>query len=416
MSVLDKMSKEIEQEAKLPYEEKKKVSSAVIVYRDIDKKPYYEIKYKEINSCDYDIGYGSYDLSNVIKWLNECFEFCNESKTCTNDILKQILEEIENEAMTNKEIGRKQCEGMARAMNIVRSHMDDSSSDEKCPENNHAFVVKNMTAEQFKELTKNQNSFKKAMERFNRNKGCMVYEVDSNAMEDAKPVSREFLEECAEVARKYRKDTEDNKCSDCSRRKWYQIGYRDGENINTEKIKAINKEMEDYLFEKYCIEGFDEVLDGIFKKYLDLSKDSNGKTNENCMDDELKNKIKDIKEADGFVSISDLVDRFVDVDEYYHHEPWNLRQIIANIDILIPVKKEDLIGDNWIPVEERLPNQNGVYNVTRLIDDAFISNSAYFDGQDTWHNDNRVNHARPYLTDIVAWQSLPKQYKPKKQD
>ena len=73
-------------------------------------------------------------------------------------------------------------------------------------------------------------------------------------------------------------------------------------------------------------------------------------------------------------------------------------------------------SDDWIPVEERLPNQNGVYNVTRLIDDAFISDSAYFDGQDTWHNDNRVNHARPYLTDIVAWQPLPKQYKPKKQD
>ena len=73
-------------------------------------------------------------------------------------------------------------------------------------------------------------------------------------------------------------------------------------------------------------------------------------------------------------------------------------------------------NDNWIPVEERLPNQNGVYNVTRLIDDAFISDSVYFDGQDTWHNDNRVNHARPYLTDIVAWQPLPKQYKPKKQD
>ena len=71
-------------------------------------------------------------------------------------------------------------------------------------------------------------------------------------------------------------------------------------------------------------------------------------------------------------------------------------------------------NDNWIPVEERLPNQNGVYNVTRLIDDAFISDSAYFDGQDTWHNDNRVNHARPYLTDIVAWQPLPEQYKTKK--
>ena len=65
---------------------------------------------------------------------------------------------------------------------------------------------------------------------------------------------------------------------------------------------------------------------------------------------------------------------------------------------------------DWIPVEERLPNQNGVYNVTRLVDDAFISDSAYFDGQDTWHSDDRVNHTRPYLTDIVAWQPLPEPY------
>ena len=71
-------------------------------------------------------------------------------------------------------------------------------------------------------------------------------------------------------------------------------------------------------------------------------------------------------------------------------------------------------NDDWIPCSERLPNQNGVYNVTRLIDDAFISDSAYFDGQNTWHNDNRVNHARSYLTDIVAWQPLPEPYKPKK--
>lgn len=71
------------------------------------------------------------------------------------------------------------------------------------------------------------------------------------------------------------------------------------------------------------------------------------------------------------------------------------------------------VNNDWIPCSERLPNQNGVYNVTRLIDDAFISDSAYFDGQDTWHNDNRVNHARSYLTDIVAWQPLPEPYKPK---
>ena len=41
------------------------------------------------------------------------------------NVLEKILEEIEHEIMKNKEVGRKQCEGMARAMNIIRSHMDD---------------------------------------------------------------------------------------------------------------------------------------------------------------------------------------------------------------------------------------------------------------------------------------------------
>lgn len=42
------------------------------------------------------------------------------------NVLEKIFEEIEHEAMTNKEIGRKQCEGMARAMNIVSSHLNDA--------------------------------------------------------------------------------------------------------------------------------------------------------------------------------------------------------------------------------------------------------------------------------------------------
>lgn len=89
------------------------------------------------------------------------------------NILEKILEEIEHEIMTNKEVGRKQCEGMARAMNIIRKYTDEKT------------------------------------------------------------------------------------------------------NINISMIAAINKEMEDYLFEKYCVEGFDEELDRIFKKYLELGKDTN---------------------------------------------------------------------------------------------------------------------------------------------
>lgn len=48
------------------------------------------------------------------------------------NVLEKILEEIENEAMTNKEIGRHQCKGMARAMNIIRSHMDEIPKCGKC--------------------------------------------------------------------------------------------------------------------------------------------------------------------------------------------------------------------------------------------------------------------------------------------
>lgn len=40
------------------------------------------------------------------------------------NVLEKILEEIEHEIMTNKEVGRKQSEGMARAMNIIRLHMN----------------------------------------------------------------------------------------------------------------------------------------------------------------------------------------------------------------------------------------------------------------------------------------------------
>lgn len=50
------------------------------------------------------------------------------------NVLEKILEEIEHEIMTNKEVGRKQSEGMARAMNIIRSHMEEGK-DTNVPSN-----------------------------------------------------------------------------------------------------------------------------------------------------------------------------------------------------------------------------------------------------------------------------------------
>lgn len=40
------------------------------------------------------------------------------------EVLQNILEELEHEILENKEIGRKQCEGIAMAINIIRSHID----------------------------------------------------------------------------------------------------------------------------------------------------------------------------------------------------------------------------------------------------------------------------------------------------
>mgnify|MGYP000227703830 FL=1 len=75
------------------------------------------------------------------------------------------------------------------------------------------------------------------------------------------------------------------KCNNCSRCEWYRIGYRDGGRINVENVKSINKEMEDYLFVKYCVEGFDEELDKIFNKYLVLCGDADVSSNYKSIED-----------------------------------------------------------------------------------------------------------------------------------
>lgn len=66
----------------------------------------------------------------------------------------------------------------------------------------------------------------------------------------------------------------------------------------------------------------------------------------------------------------------------------------------------------WIPINERKPNSCGVYIVARWFIDGcrrmILTDACYYDGSNTWHDDTRVNHSRPYLTDkIVAWMPLP---------
>lgn len=50
--------------------------------------------------------------------------------------LEKVLEEIRNEIIHNTEIGKEQSDGMVKAMNIIRKHMNDGwiSIDERLPE------------------------------------------------------------------------------------------------------------------------------------------------------------------------------------------------------------------------------------------------------------------------------------------
>jgi hypothetical protein len=42
--------------------------------------------------------------------------------------------------------------------------------------------------------------------------------------------------------------------------------------------------------------------------------------------------------TDDTIPIKDLVKRFIKMDKYRNGQPWNIRQILANIDIIIPVE------------------------------------------------------------------------------
>lgn len=65
--------------------EKEKVTSAEIITRQIDGKPYYHIKLKKVGEDEYTIGYSSFKLDYVVKWLNDYFEFCGEAKVSCDD-------------------------------------------------------------------------------------------------------------------------------------------------------------------------------------------------------------------------------------------------------------------------------------------------------------------------------------------
>lgn len=75
---------------------KNKVTSLEIIVRMIDNKPYYEIKYKKVGEDYYHVGYSSFNIDNVLKWRDECFELVDAKATNADRIRNMSDEELAN--------------------------------------------------------------------------------------------------------------------------------------------------------------------------------------------------------------------------------------------------------------------------------------------------------------------------------
>lgn len=84
-------------------------------------------------------------------------------------------------------------------------------------------------------------------------------------------------------------------------------------------------------------------------------------------------------------------------------------------EIIKALEQEPKTG-HWIPVSERLPKIASVYRVTRYFPNNriipnYLVDACFFDGSNTWYNDNRINNERAYADNVIAWQENPEPYK-----
>ena len=49
---------------------------------------------------------------------------------------------------------------------------------------------------------------------------------------------------------------------------------------------------------------------------------------------------QEMLQSDKTIPIKDLVKRFIEIDKEYKGNTWNIRQILSNVDMIVPVKTE----------------------------------------------------------------------------
>ena len=56
---------------------------------------------------------------------------------------------------------------------------------------------------------------------------------------------------------------------------------------------------------------------------------------------ELTQLIEEFTEDDSlYINLKDIVEHFVEVNEYFNNEPWNINQILTHIGLMIPIKHD----------------------------------------------------------------------------
>lgn len=121
------------------------------------------------------------------------------------------------------------------------------------------------------------------------------------------------------------------------------------------------------------------------------------------------------------VSRADARSLICNTDLKYHLSGMSrkvFKDLYNGIDELPPITPQE---PRWIPVSERLPKIADVYRVTRyyknnVIDSSYHVDACFFDGSNTWYNDNRINHERAYANNVIAWQENPEPYKVEPQE
>lgn len=95
--------------------------------------------------------------------------------------------------------------------------------------------------------------------------------------------------------------------------------------------------------------------------------------------EELNRLLVKMKSGNGYVSVSDLAERFEEIDKEYKSEPWNLMQILTNINIFIPADVER--GITLLKATRELLNkQNESCYVLNLLDETVYYDDCDCDG------------------------------------